>query len=165
MAIRFDQNSITNIIEWTAIFPNTQGYQDKFLNLCKDFIVKSEFPNISYEIQNFKSGGIIFNQEVTPMLAVSFNRSLFKQLGIFFRAQQFGNLIYFTLIETLDKSLWQVLNGKTREQIKIEIRLKCKNFAQYEEYSALSNLGFLIFVNAVSAIDPDFTKNKGLFIF
>ena len=165
MATRFEVDAITYSSNWTVLYQNAQGYQDKYLQYCKNFVEKSEFPNVDVEIQEFKSGGLIFHKEVTPMLAVSFKKSQFSKLGIYFRAQQFGNVMFYSILETLDKSFWDAVTKRTIGEIQAMIKTKCsKNWAQWEEYLSLNQFGSLIFRRAMSALDPDFEKDKQLFM-
>lgn len=163
MAVKFDFASIYDELNWVVLYPNAQGYQEKFLDFCKTTVQKSEFPNIESSIEEFKSGGLFFNKEITKMLAVSFVKSQFSKLGIYFRAQQFGNLVYFSLLKTVDVGFWDAVKGKGRDEILVNIRLKCKNWAQYEEFQSLNNFGDLVFRNALNLLDPDWKENKHLF--
>ena len=162
-ALRTD--SITYTINWVVLYDKPEGYQEKFLEFCKDFITKYEFPNVDIEIQEFKTGGLIFNKELTKMLAISFKRSQFKYLGIYFRAQQFGKAIYFSMLESVDRNFWFMDKVRTREEIKADIRRKCKNLAQWEEYNTLSILGVLTFWNAMKEFDSNLDKNLKIYLY
>lgn len=163
MATRFDFDSIYDVTNWVVLYPNAQGYQEKFYDFCQNQMVTSEFPNVETQIEEFKSGGIFRNVEVTRMLAASFTKSQFKKLGVYFRAQQFGNLVYYTLLKTCDTGLWDAVKGRGVEEVLISIRSKCKNWAQYEEFEALNELGELVFRNAIESLDPTWNENKHLF--
>ena len=158
----FDYNSIYDDNVWVTLYPNAMGFQDKFLSLCKEHVEDSEFPNVSITVEQFKTGGVFFNKEHTKMLCVSFTKSQFKKLGIFFRAQQFGNLMYFTLLKTVDKGFWDAVRGRSQDEVLTNIRLKCKNLAQWEEISCMNNFGNLIFVKVLEALDPDYKSKKNL---
>jgi hypothetical protein len=97
------------------------------------------------------------------MLAVSIQKSQFKKLGIYFRAQQFGNMVYYSLLKTVEKGFWDAAKGRSREEILSTIRLKCKNWAQWEEFQGLNKLGDLVFRNALENLDPTWKENKSLF--
>lgn len=163
MATRFDFESIYDELNWVVLYPSAQGYQEKFLDFCRGEIAKSEFPNVDSDIEEFKSGGIFFHIEKTRMIAVSFKKSQFKKLGIFFRAQQFGNIVYFSLLKTVDKGFWDSVKGKGRQEILSTIRTKCKNWAQWEEFQSLNGLGELVFRNGLELLDPTWKENKHLF--
>jgi len=156
---------ITNTINWVVLYDKPEEHQENFLEFCKEFINKSEFPNIEIEIQEFKTGGLIFNKEITKMLAISFKKSQFKYLGIYFRAQQFGKAIYFSMFETVDQNLWFMDKARTRAEIKAAIRGKCKNLAQWEEYNTLSILGVLTFWKAMEEFDPNLEKNLKVYLY
>lgn len=162
MATRFEFESIYSEKEWVVNYPNAQGYQEKFLNMCREVISKTDFPNLDLEIEEYKSGGILFNKETTPMLAVSFKKSNFKKLGIFFRAQVFGNVVYYTLMHTVDRGFWDAAKGRTHAEVLATIRGKCKNWAQWEELQSLNALGSLVFSKSMDALDPDYMKNRQL---
>jgi hypothetical protein len=162
MATRFDYETILDLESWTVLYPSAQGFQEKFYDLCKQELNKSEFPNIDIYVEEFKSGGIFFNQEKTEMLGVSFKKSQFKTLGIFFRGQQFGNVMYYSLLYTIDRGLWDSVKGRAVEERYANVRDKCKNWAQVEEFMSLFSLGSLTFFNVMSKLDPEFTKNKEL---
>jgi len=163
VTVRFNFESVYGELNWTSLYPNAQGYQAKFLDFCKQELAKSEFPNIDYEIEEFKSGGTFFNIEKTRMLAVSFKKSQFKNLGIYFRCQQFGNVVLYTLMKTLDRGFWDSGEARTEEAIIAGIKDKCKNYAQWEEFQAIRHLGELIFRDAIKFLDPAWEENKHLF--
>ena len=163
MATRFDFESIYDETNWIVLYPNAQGYQEKFYDFCNDKMMKSEFPNVETDIQEFESGGIFFNIEKTKMLAASFKKSQFKKLGVFFRAQQFGNVVFYSMLKTCDKGFWDTVKGRGVDEVLASIRLKCKNLAQWEEFQALNSLGDLVFREALELLDPAWKENKHLY--
>ena len=167
MSTRFDFNLVYETEQFVNKYSNASGLSEKFLETCKKLIGDSEFPNIDCTIEEFKSGGWIFNTEKTFMLDqshfyLSFKKSQFEKLGVYFRAQQFGNVVVFSKFETLEKGFFDVVTGKSQSEVQANIRKKCKNIAQYEEYIALVNLGGMVFRDALIAIDPDFEKRSKL---
>ncbi len=162
MTTRFEFNSIYEESHWTVLYPDAQGYQDKFLSLCMKEMQRANFPNMETEIEEFKTGGVFFNVEKTKMLAVSFQKSQFKNLGVYFRAQRFGNVVYYSLLKTVDLSLWEQFKGKPSREIRAGIRAKLKNLAQVEEYQALSALGELVFDNVLRQMDEDFAERRDM---
>ena len=52
------------------------------------------------------------------------------------------------------------LLGKTGEQIYAEVRAKCKNLAQYEEFIAIDQLADLVYERALMSLDPDYKDKK-----
>jgi hypothetical protein len=163
MAIKFDYHSVFDVTEWIVLYGNAMGYQDKFYEICQEQIIASEFPNIETQIEEFKSGGRIRHKEVTKMLGVSFKKSLFNNLALYFRAQQFGNLVFYTLLQTCDKGFWKKAKGKSRGEVLASIRSNCANWAQYEEFTALNEYGNIVFRNAVKSLDPNWEENRYLF--
>ncbi len=163
MADRFDFNLVYDDTIFVNKFSNASGMADKFLETCRKIIQESEFPNIEFDIAEYVTGGIFFNKEKTQMLELSFTKSEFKKLGVFFRAQQFGNVVVFSKLETLEKGFWDAATGKSMGEIRANIRAKCKNVAQYEEYLGLINLGSLVFSDAMISIDPYYEKRQELY--
>lgn len=161
MAIKFDFEAVYDSDTWIVVYANAQGYQEKFLQLCSSAIKQTEFPNVDVEIQEFRSGGM-FAKEVTPMLAVSFRKSQFSKLAIYFRAQLFGNVAYYTVLNTIEKSFWDAAASKTLQEREAQIANKCKNWAQVEEYRALRALGLLVFWQVVAQLDPELEKKRKL---
>lgn len=165
MAVSFDENSVYDGTTWVVLYPNAQGFQDKFLEFCRNKILETEIPYIDCEIEEYQSGGIFFHKEKTWMLGVSFKKSQFKKLGIYFRAQQFGNLMYYSLLRTVDIGFWGSVRGKGQMEILGTILSKCKNLAQREELEVLNELGDLVFRNAMESLDPTWEMNQRLFWF
>jgi hypothetical protein len=92
---------------------NAQDYQGNFLGLCVDFVRQVNFPNIDVSIEDFKTGkGWFSTKETTPMVFVRLQNSKFNNLDIFFRAQQFGNIIHYSVFETIDIDF----KGKTQNE-------------------------------------------------
>ena len=161
MATRFDFESVFEEKNWYVLYPDANTNHEKYLMLCKNELARVSFPNIEYEIEEFKSGGLFTHVEKTQMLAVSFKKSQFNKLGIYFRAQPFGNTTYYSLLKTIDKGFW---SGNISQLERLNnIRDKCKNQAQKDEFQALGYLGDLIFLKAMRALDPSYTENKYLF--
>jgi hypothetical protein len=163
MADRFDFDLVYDDTTFVNKYTNASGIGDKFLETCHKIINESDFPNIEFDIEEFVTGGMFFNKEKTKMLQLSFTKSEFKKLGVFFRAQQFGNVVVFSKFETLEKGFWDAVTGKGKSEILANIRSKCKNVAQYEEYLGLVNLGSLVFSDAMISIDPNYEKRQQLY--
>ena len=162
MAIRFDFELVYTEQTYVNKYTNASGLSEKFLEVCKKLIVETEFPNIESNIMEFKSGGWFLNTEKTFMLDLSFKKSQFDKLGVYFRGQQFGNVVVFSKFETLEKGFWDAVSGKGQNEVLANIRKKCKNVAQFEEYLALTKLGDLVFRDALMLVDPDFEQRTKL---
>lgn len=162
MAARFDLNLILEHDRYTARFDKATGLSDKFLDACQSSLAATEFPNISHVLQDYESGGVFFNKEVTKMLALSFTKSQFQQLVVFFRAQQFGNVVVFSKFETIESGFMDILSGKSGAEKLALIRKRCKNMAQYEEFTALRQLGDLVFWDALRRVDPNYEERQKL---
>ncbi len=163
MATRFDLDNVWESRDWVSVYPNAQGFQEKFLQMCEQEIKDTEFPNIDIDREVFKTGGFIFNKEKTEMLGITFTKSQFKNLGIYFRAQPFGNVVIFTLFNTVERGLWDKVRGKSRDEIYSSIRDQFKgNIAKHEEFTALNELGRYVFWRVMEKLDPEFNKSKGL---
>jgi len=157
-AQRFYFEGIYEETHWTALYENAQGYAERFLEFCKEFIERSRFPNIDVEIAEFVTGGLFFNKEVTPMVAMRPRQPQLRNVGAFFRAQQFGNVVSYSCLETIDNGLFT--SGLSGEALYSTIRAKCKNMAQWEEFMTIDNLANLIFHKAVERFDPAYRENK-----
>jgi hypothetical protein len=157
---RFDKDSVYDVKPWLAIYPEGNGYSEKYLNICKEKLDKLNYPGIEYEIEEFKSGGIFFNTEKTQMLGVSMKKSQFEKLGIYFRSQEYGNAVYYSLLKTIDKGLFDAQDNNVMVR---RISRRLKNQAQRDEFNALSYLGELIFIDVMKDIDPKFDENLFLF--
>jgi len=70
MADRFDFKSIYEEETWTVMYENAEGYQETFYDYIKAECEKSNFPNLDISMDEYISGGLLFNQEVTKMLKV-----------------------------------------------------------------------------------------------
>ena len=162
MSTRFDLALVYDEEIYVNNYSNASGVAEKFLDVCKTLIDKTEFPNIDANIGEFHSGGIFFNREKTFMLDLGFKKSQFEKLGVYFRAQQFGNVVVFSKYETLDKGFFDLITGKDDAEVMANIRKKCKNLAQFEEYLALINLGKIVFRDALIQVDPDFERRSKL---
>lgn len=143
---------------WTVLYQNSQGFSERFLQYCQQFLEASNFPNIEVGIAPFMTGGIIFNKEATPMVYMKPTNPQLAKLGAYFRAQQFGNVVYYSCLETIDRGFFEL--GLSGDQLYASIRSKCKNMAQWEEFMAIDNLANLVFHKAVEQFDPEYRTNK-----
>ena len=158
MAIDFSFDTVIDDKTYVNKFSTATGLSERFLECCRDLIVKTEFPNVECSIDEYVSGGIFFNREKTKMLSMSFKQSTFKQLGVFFRAQQFGNIVIFTKYETIEQKFWDADN---RDAL-VNVRKKCKNVAQWEEFVALRKLGDIVFWDGLRTVDPGYEAKQKL---
>lgn len=160
MAERIDIKEIVDQDMWTVVYDNAEGYQDKFYNIVRKEVEKSNFPNIEVKLEEFVSGGIFFDKETTRMIKIKPQKSQFKKLEIFFRAQIFGNTVVFTKMECLQKGLFDAL--KSGGELLASIRQSCANWAQYEEYIGLRTLGDIIFDASMKQLDPTYNERRML---
>ena len=158
---KLDFRNVYDHKTWVVLYANALGYQEKFLAYCEDYANRTEFPNLDVEIQQFVSGGM-FSKERTNMLSCTFHDSTFKSLGIYFRAQQFGNVLIYSLLKCVERGLWDKVTGTNIVAKLAHIRDSCKNMAQWEEFDSLQSLGDLIFVNAMKEFDPSYKENRTL---
>ena len=158
---KLDFKNVYDYYTWVVLYENAQGYQEKFLSYCQDYALRTEFPNLDVDFEEHVSGGW-FSKEKTRVLGMSFKKSTFKQLGVFFRGQQFGNVLYYSIIKSVDRGMWDKVRFKDKYAKLSEIRDKCKNHAQWEELDSLMSLGDLIFVNAMKELDPKYLENRKL---
>lgn len=162
MAITFDFTSIYEDEMWTVVYPNAQGYQEKFINTVKEEIEKSSFPGLQITVDDYASGGIFFNKETTKMLKMKATKSQFKLFEIYFRAQTFGNLVVYSRLECMEKGFFATISGKTGGELYAQVRQKCKNMAQYEEFVGIDNLADLVFDRTILKLDPEYKERKML---
>ena len=155
----FDSSLIFSQDTHTAVYDNAEGFQTRFYDLVRKKYEMSGFPNLVVTEEEFSSGGF-FHKESTKMIKVRVTKSQFAQYEIFFRAQTFGNVVVFTVIKYMEKALWG--GGKNPDEIYHAIREKCKNWAQYEEFTALDSLADTVFINTLVDIDPNFKENREL---
>jgi len=158
---KLDFNNVYEYRTWIVFYDNAMGYQEKFLKYCDDYANKTEFPNLMIETGPYVSGGM-FHKETTEMLCLSFEKSSFKNLGVYFRAQQFGNVLIYSLIKSVERGVWDKVALKDTASKLTEIRNKCKNLAEIEEFESLQDLGDLIFVSAMKEFDPRYKENREL---
>lgn len=162
MAKRFNESLIFDQDTYVIRVPNATGIADRFFQKAQETLAKLEFPNLDSSLEDFKTGGLIFNKEVTRMLSVSPSKSAFDDFGFYLRAQAFGNVVVFSKFETIDigfldlfkKDMQYAVNRRER------IRDNCKNMAQREEFSAITRLGVYMFYDALEVIDPDLDKER-----
>lgn len=157
----FDWKSVYNESNWIVNHSSAQGLSDRFLSQCKQYAESTQFPNLEIFEGDFKSGGWL-SSESTFMVGLKFRTTNFKKLAVYFRAQQFGNLVYYSVLNTVERGFWEDIGGKDLEEIIAEIRSKCDNLADWEEFSALRVLGNLIFEHALRTVDPDYEERKRL---
>lgn len=155
----FDSSLVFSQDVHTALYENAEGLQNKFYNLIRKKYEMSGFPNISISEEEFSSGGF-FHKESTKMIKVRVTKSQFNQYEIFFRAQTFGNVVVFTVIKYMETALWG--GKKNPEEIYQSIIEKCKNWAQYEEFTALDSLADTVFIDTLLEVDPKFKENREL---
>lgn len=154
MANRFQENLIWGEEQYVIRVQNSTGIADRFFQKAQQSLNEIEFPNIDSEISEFKTGGWIFNKDITRMLSITPSKSTFKELGLFLRAQPFGNMVVFSKYDTVEKDFWDKLVSKTTADKTAEISSRCKNLAQKEEFISLLSLGDEIFSDAIAVVDP-----------
>jgi hypothetical protein len=156
MAQRFDFTSIYEDETWTVIHENAEGAQDKFYEVIKDICEKTNFPNLEVSIDEYITGGILFNKEATKMLKIKAKNSSFKQFEIYYRAQIFGNVVLYTRMECMEKGFFATFIGKSGEELKANLRAKCKNMAQYEEFVAIDGLANIVYKKAFDILGIEY---------
>jgi hypothetical protein len=162
MADRIDFDSIYEMETWTVKYANAEGYQEKFYDLVKAELESSNFPNLEITLGEYVTGGMLFGKETTKMVKIKAQKSQFKKYEIFYRAQIFGNVVLFTRMECMERGFGAIIAGKTGPELKAEIRQKCKNMAQLEEFVAIDSLANIIFDLALAKLDPDYKERKML---
>jgi len=162
MAQSFDFSSIYEDEIWTVKYADATGYDQKFIDLVKSKLEESNFPNLEISIDTYNTGGIIFNTDSVIMLKMKAKKSQFKKFEIYFRAQVFGNVVVYSRLECMQAGMLNVLSGITGKSLYAQVRSKCKNLSQYEEFLAIDNLGNLIFDDAVASLDPNYKERKML---
>lgn len=160
MATRFKEDLIWGEEQYVIRVPNSTGIADRFFQKAQESLSNIEFPNIDSDVSEFKTGGWIFNKEITRMMSITPSKSAFKELGLFLRAQPFGNLVVFSKYDTVEKDFWDKLISKTTAEKTQEISGRCKNLAQKEEFISLLSLGDEIFADAIAVVDPDRDAKK-----
>jgi hypothetical protein len=155
MATRFKEDLIWNTEWWHIRVENSTGIADRFFQKAEESLKQIEFPNITAEVNEFKTGGIFFNKEVTRMLSINPEKSAFKELGVYLRAQSFGNMVVFSKFDTVEKDFWDKITVTSNYEKYEEIQSRCKNLAQKEELASLLHLGDEIWADALSVIDPN----------
>ncbi|MBN1638821.1 MAG: hypothetical protein JW866_07630 [Ignavibacteriales bacterium] len=161
MSEKFDFNSIYEDETWTVLYENAEGYQEKFYECIKNECEKSNFPNLTVTINDYSTGGW-FSKETTKMLKIKAKKSAFMKFEIYYRAQVFGNVVLFTRLECMERNFFDTLTGKVGEELKANLRAKCRNMAQYEEFVAIDSLANIIYDNALQKMDPNFKERKML---
>jgi len=157
MAQRFDFTSIYEDETWTVLYDdNPKGSQEEFYEVIKNICEKTNFPNLEVSIDEYITGGLLFNKEETKMLKIKAVNSSFKQFEIYYRAQIFGNVVLYTRMECMEKGFFATLAGKSGRELKANLRMKCKNMAQYEEFVAIDELANIIYKKALNVMDKDY---------
>ncbi len=162
MSERFDFSSIFRDEMWTIHTPNADGAQEKFFRLIKDEFEKTQFPNVDISLDEYVTGGLLFNKETTRMLKIKSKNSQFKKYEVYFRAQVFGNVVVLSVMFCMEQGFLGAIIGKGGPELFAQVRSKCKNMAQYEEFTALDNLGVLLFQDALLSIDDRYKERKAL---
>ena len=160
MATRFKEDLIWGEEQYVIRVSNSTGIADRFFQKAQESLQNIEFPNIDSDVSEFKTGGWIFNKEVTRMMTITPSKSAFKELGLFLRAQPFGNLVVFSKYDTVEKDFWDKLLSTSTSEKTREISARCKNLAQKEEFISLLHLGDEIFADAIAVVDPDKDAKK-----
>jgi hypothetical protein len=156
MAERFDMKSVYEDETWIVKYDNAEGYQEKFFDLVQKELESSNFPNLSVSVDEYITGGLIFNKEQTKMLKIKATKSNFKLFEIFYRVQIFGNVVLYTRMECMERGFFSSITGKTGKELKALIRLQCANMAQYEEFVAIDKLANIIYDRALMQMDPNY---------
>lgn len=141
---------------WIATYDNAQGYEERYRGFCRDFVLKSEFPSIEVKEIDMVSGGW-FSKDKTPAIEASFKKSKLKSLAVYFRAMRFGNVMYYSLIKTVDRGF---LSSSDRTISKLIDKLE--NLSQVDEFYSLDGLGDLVFHRALLELDPTYKEMKSL---
>lgn len=155
MATRFNYDLIFDRSNFVIKTSNSTGIADRFFQKAQESLTEIAFPNIEVDVSEFKTGGWIFNKEVTRMLSIMPTKSAFKDLGVYMRVQPFGNLVVISKFDTVEKDFWDKVMVTSAREKRQKIIEKCKNLAQVEEFTALNKLGGYVFFHALSVVDPN----------
>jgi len=150
MAERFDFETIYDDTFRTIIVSDQRDIQEEFFQKVIDFAKMTNFPNLDVSINDYVTGGILFNKETTKMVKIQAKSSQFKKFQIFFRVQVFGKVAIFSRLSCMEKGILDTLTGKNAGEMYYLVRKKAKNMAQYEEFITLENLSKIIFKEALS---------------
>ena len=74
----------------------------------------------------------------------------------------FGNVVVLSVMFCMEQGFLGAIIGKGGPELFAQVRSKCKNMAQYEEFTALDNLGVLLFQDALLSIDDRYKERKAL---
>ncbi len=160
MAERFDFKSVYEDETWTVVMDDIEGIQDRFYRIVDKHCKRSEFPNLEVSVEDYITGGLIFNKESTKMLKIKAVNSSFNKFEIFFRAQVFGKVVVFSRMECMERSFFTVISGKTGSELKSLLRMQCANMAQYEEFVAIDSLANILYNLAMKELDPNYNLLK-----
>ena len=160
MATRFNESLIYDEDIYIIRVPNATGIADRFFQKAQETLKVIEFPNLEATLDEFKTGGWIFNKEVTRMLSMSPTKSAFSDFGVYLRAQAFGNVVVFSKYEIIEKSFLDGLLDMDANKRRQRIASRCKNLAQREEFWSLNRLGDYMFYDALEVVDPNIDKEK-----
>ena len=155
----FDLSESYDSETWVVMYSDASGYPDQFLKFCIQKIEDADLPNVDYGIVDMTSGGW-FSKETTPMAYVRFQKSALEKMGIWFRAQRFGNLVVFSMYKCIKKGFFDAVTGKTKAEVLAGIRASMtSNLAEIEEFDCLDLFGGLIFRQAKNNFDNEDEKN------
>lgn len=160
MATRFNESLIYDEDIYVIRVPNATGIADRFFQKAQETLKTIEFPNLQATLDEFKTGGIFFNKEITRMLSLSPTKSSFSDFGVYLRAQPFGNVVVFSKYEIIEKGFMDGLLDVDVHQRRQRIASRCKNLAQREELWSLTRLGDYMFYDALAVVDPEIDKEK-----
>lgn len=62
----------------------------------------------------------------------------------------------------MDRGFFDIITGKRGGELYAQVRAKCKNYAQYEEFIAIDNLADMVFENALIKVDSIYKERKML---
>lgn len=161
---RFDINEVYESATWTIVFENAVGMQEKFYDLVKKAIEKTDFPNIKVSEVEAKTGGIFFNSEVTKMVKMEPKESQFKKFRIYFRAVIFGNTAVISRYECMKAGVFDVLSGKGGGDIYAQVQKKCKNLLEWEQFNAIDQIANIVYYKALYELDPDYKEKLSLML-
>lgn len=160
MATRFDEKLIYDHTVYVIRVDNATGIADRFFQKAQETLAQLEFPNLTSSLDDFKTGGWIFNKEVTRMLSMTPEKSAFNAFGVYLRAQPFGNVVVFSKYEIIEKSFLDEVLSMDANKRRQRISENCKNLAQKEELWALTRLGDYMYWDALAVVDPTIDKEK-----
>ena len=153
--INFNVKWIWTEAHWSVLYGTVTGEVELYYQRVHQLIANSKFPGLESGMFMIPTERGWFSvKETTPMFVVRPKNTRVPNLAVYYRAQQFGNVVTYSCIET---AAGEAFVGTASER---SMRGKFKSRAEWEEFITFHQLAGLVYNKVMAGIDESFVAER-----